>query len=573
MHTKMKPIIISILLGVSELCILIAGQPWPGVTFCVKPSLLTNCSLNHECIHAVDCQTLDYYIQNTLTINSYRNVTVYFLNGNYRGNCIEPEESPLNLAPSNVQMIGESEGVHIMCMHVEFGNYRLQNSVVLFERMAMINCHINTITSMVKLQMISVKAESMALDLLTSKPMSKVVIHGSLITRTVLQVGSQIEHVILSECTLHDGFLALFAGANVTVESCNLINYNIRLLEGNILISGESLIVASNQSSAILAFSSNIALSGNIDFVNNTAASTGGAMALYSTNLKILGGTHVSFVNNKASDVGGAIYIDPGYFAQTLFLLKESIVSPCFFHMAECNDTNGAYFHFSENSATNGGDDIYGGTLDTRDTSAPRACYPSMDLIPECPVMINGNILVSSDPTRVCICQDDSNPQCKHQNANYNLKIHSGEAFTIQAVVVGGDFGPTIGAVYAHFLPSTYFPSPLMKGQSQVINKVNCTELNYTLYFNHTQTNNITMYLITMHTDTSCLLNDPAMPYDINAYCLRTTPLYFHVTLLPCLPGFTIVGEPPKCDCYPTLRAYGIECNIVNGTGYFSWNI
>ena len=70
------------------------------------------------------------------------------------------------------------------------------------------------------------------------------------------------------------------------------------------------------------------------------------------------------------------------------------------------------------------------------------------------------------------------------------------------------------------------------------------------------------MYLTTMYTDTNNTFGGCSY-----AYCSHTTPVYLDISLLPCLPEFTVLGEPPKCDCYPALRAYGIQCKIINGTG------
>ena len=98
---------------------------------------------------------------------------------------------------------------------------------------------------------------------------------------------------------------------NVTVKSCNLTSYKIFSISSSALFTGVSQITASDQDSAILSVLSTIILSGNVAFIDNTAPK-GGALALYSSHLKIMGGTNVSFINNTAYEVGGAIYVDPG---------------------------------------------------------------------------------------------------------------------------------------------------------------------------------------------------------------------------------------------------------------------
>ena len=543
----MKAIAIPILLG--ELCLLTFGQPWPGVTFCVKPSMLTNCSLSHECYNASECETLDYYLKNIdSTINMHKNITLYFLNGNYSG----VEITIIN--PYYVKMIGESEDVQIWYMYVDFTKYKFH---VQFERIAMMNWHMSISDLLMKLQFISVTMQSMYIEF---DLMSNIVIQDSLVSETLLPVGGQNTSSLFSGCTLQFGTLSLSYANNVTVENCNLTNYKVFLLNSNIFFSGESQIAASNLSSAILSFSSTIVLSGNVEFINNTATN-GGAMALYSSNLNITGGTRVSFINNTAFDVGGAIYIDPGHLMQTLFLLEGSMLSPCFYQIIECNDTNGVTIHFANNMAANGGGDIYGGSLNKN------VCNAAGDVA--CPIAINGTTSVSSDPTRVCLCNNNNEPQCTLLSTSY--KIYPGETFTVRAVVVGGDFGPTIGAVYAKFLPSTHFPLPSLNRQNQVISNNSCTKLYYSLYSNYTQ-NGLMMYLTTLYTDTIKNKPDDNCYNYSDVYCSHTTPVYFNISLLPCLPGFTILSEPPKCNCYPALSANGVQCKIINGTGYFSWN-
>ena len=554
---EMKTILLPILLG--ELCLLVyyaSGQPAAGVTFCVKPTKHTNCSLNYECHNARDCQNFEYYWNNINSIINQQqltNITLYFLNGIHTGNCVDPQQK-LSLVVPYMRMIGESEDVQIKCLFVEF--QKVIDMKV--EKMEMINGQISIKSSLLpqmltQAQIIFMKTQMVNLDF---KFLSHVIIKDSLISTNLLNIsGLPITNTshLLSGCTLYNGTFDLWSIANMTVENCNLTSYKILSINSSVLFTGVSQLAASNNS-AILSVLSTIVLSGNVFFINNRAPK-GGAIALYSSHLKLVGGTSVSFINNTAFVVGGAIYVDPGYLVQTLFLLKAGMVSECFYQIIACEDTPGVIFHFANNSAANGGGDIYGASLNTN------VCQPSEDTT--CPIAINGTTSVSSDPTRVCLCNKDSKPQCTQQSANY--KVYSGETFTVQAVVVGGDFGPTAGTVYANFLTSINFSLSSLDGQSQAIGNEHCTELNYTLYSNHTQ-NSVMMYLTTMYTDA-----DNEFGGCSNAYCSYTTPVYFNISLLPCLPGFTVLGEPPKCDCYPALRDNGIQCKIVNGIGYFSW--
>jgi len=61
----------------------------------------------------------------------------------------------------------------------------------------------------------------------------------------------------------------------------------------------------------------------------------------------------------------------------------------------------------------------------------------------------NNLSLISSDPSRVCICEDNR-PQCLEYTRN--VSVYPGQTFNISAYVVGQYMGTTKGIVYAKFL-------------------------------------------------------------------------------------------------------------------------
>ena len=56
---------------------------------------------------------------------------------------------------------------------------------------------------------------------------------------------------------------------------------------------------------------------------------------------------------------------------------------------------------------------------------------------------------ISADATRVCTCDKNGKPQCKEYATSYH--VYPGEQLPLDLVVVGGDYGTTIGTVYASF--------------------------------------------------------------------------------------------------------------------------
>ena len=103
---------------------------------------------------------------------------------------------------------------------------------------------------------------------------------------------------------------------------------------------------------------------------------------------------------------------------------------------------------FDNNTAINGGNDIYGASIEE--------CKSSTHCPPVDRVNISSSISsVSSDPLRICVCDHYGVPQCSNSKFIYmSWKIHPGEIFTIPAVIVGWDFGTTTGIAYANYLPT-----------------------------------------------------------------------------------------------------------------------
>ena len=582
------PLTIQVLLTV--LLITVSRGDELGTTYCVKPTPSTGCD-GHSC---QQCEILSFYLteRSVTNVNKQKNVTLYFLNGTHSGNCTLINHSVLppliKLAPQiQLVMIGENRNVVVRCLRLYFDEI----PIVELEKLVVINsvlhflsgihstlflssitiqlsyielCGVNYAHAHVQVQNTSIDSSDMKIDgtigeICLYVPISR---QGS---TDQIQIGianspnTTNTSILFSECEFCNGTTTFETGsANVTLKDCKLINFQVFVFDSIFLFSGITEFSDSYHNSALLSFSSTIILSENVSFINNTAT-VGGAMAFYSSILKIAPSASVSFINNSALERGGAIFIDPGFQVQELVLMKRTSRFECFYQVMDSNsDDKVCTLRFANNSAKSGGSDVYGASL-------------SSDLCSDCQLEVNVKTsFFSSDPTRVCLCDDNDVPQCNNNSFIFvDLEIYPGEVFTLSAIVVGGDFGPTIGVVYANFLPSTV-PLPSMEEHMyrQLTNSSeHCTQLNYSLRSSYVQ-NSIVMYLSALYTDVQ---NERDQDCIHDKYCSHTTPVYFNITLLQCSPGFTPLGEPPGCDCYPELTDNGIECEIVNKMGYFSW--
>ena len=295
-------------------------------------------------------------------------------------------------------------------------------------------------------------------------------------------------------------------------------------------------------------------------------------MYLYSIHqIHIESGINLTFINNSAGSKGGAIYIRPELLSDSndmfvvpiLRLLKPicSIQSP--------NCSNASVHILFSNNFAEAGDDIYGSSLQMCiSITMPSTCY-SLELS-------SRTSSFSSDPLRVCLCDSHGTPvpQCKNSQLLYNIsqQIYPGEDFTASVVIVGYDFGPTIGNVYANLLQENNSVHVKLDSTSRkghvISNSKRCTELSFSLLSEHevSQTLHMTMYLTAGYvigTPLSHMMTD----HLTDPYYILVTPIFFNITLLKCPPGFT--QKDNHCDC---SLEYFDNCSIVNGIGYFTWN-
>ena len=216
----------------------------------------------------------------------------------------------------------------------------------------------------------------------------------------------------------------------------------------NIAILGDTKVIFKNfkyNRSAIVLYSSNVTLSGKISFHDNIGV-TGGAMAFIFSMLYIDRDSHVEFFDNHATESGGALYVEFDPVQHPVY---------CFYQFLNYTNHSKYTLHFRGNSAYRGGDHIYGEYMHSAICSV--AFLHNCGLIGSCDVQKlfkynpdhNSSLSpVSSDPLRVCICNHDNKPQCL-KDAIQGIKVYPGEQFTLPAVVVGADFGATLGPVHA----------------------------------------------------------------------------------------------------------------------------
>ena len=136
--------------------------------------------------------------------------------------------------------------------------------------------------------------------------------------------------------------------SNVTIRNCTFINSAL-VFKAVLLHIADSRFIDNSQTTALRLYSSYLTFYGNVAFWNNNAVS-GGALSLIESAIHIQGNCSVDFTNNSAEETGGAVFVENN--------------NECFYAITEMGypEHNGSYckLHFRNNKARNGGDHIYG---------------------------------------------------------------------------------------------------------------------------------------------------------------------------------------------------------------------
>ena len=349
----------------------------------------------------------------------------------------------------------------------------------------------------------------------------------------------------------------------------------IQVINAKRIILSDSKFV-NNTGTAVLAYSSNIILAGKTIFYNNSGI-RGGAIALYQSYIYPNLQSEVVFIGNYANDVGGAIFV-------------ENVASDnlCFFQITSVCVKNTANLTFEKNVAITAGDDIYGGAvygvcniftenIDEKHHIAGFSIFHKDE---------TGLSAVSSDPKRVCLCNDQGTSLCAIIDYIYRElpRRYPGEVFTVPASVVGYDFGTVPGVVYSKLLDDGGNTTIKENQFVQEVNTRECKQLTFsiqTLSTNSKHTILLNTNRNTKITDSQIRLNamnDDELLRSIERFRLYktiTSNLLNHIVLITvllenCPTGFNLTTTPPYiCSCHPKLVDHGITvCIITNHTGW-----
>jgi len=309
-----------------------------------------------------------------------------------------------------------------------------------------------------------------------------------------------------------------------------------------------------NTVTAVYVVKSDIFVHGKLNFTGNSAYEGAAIFFGDGSSISVDNDTEISFTHNHADYTGGAIkvnkyYVSPSYASDDTY---------CFLR----NVGNNVRFTFNGNSARNGGDAIYGGQMGETKTESGKSCIYTLKSISHFIISSPNNLsLISSDPSRVCICEDNR-PQC--QEYTRNVSVYPGQTFNISAYVVGQHCGTAKGTVHAQFLNKSTTAHLSSGEHSQNVGQYLCNSthnvLNYTILTHHSE--GTETLVLTSH---NVPISEFPDPESVRGPILQVQ-LYLNITLLGCPPCFQFSSEDRGCVCITQLQQlppiYSITCDI-----------
>ena len=274
-----------------------------------------------------------------------------------------------------------------------------------------------------------------------------------------------------------------------------------------------------NKISSIKTIGSNVTMSGKVLFHNNTASLGTVLISAKNSLLITTDYSNIDFQNNHAINYGGVFYITTEESYQTSMCIQDIIQFSQRYNYNNRNNFNqevdgsliisrtecfvcveGSRSHarltFINNTAGKGGDVLYGGLV-ALGYDGDWNCLHSFKNISDISEQ-NGLSLISSAPSRVCLCNEAGQPDYLTVADPTTRVMYPGQTITIPTVVVGQDFGTVNGSVFAQFLhtPDTTDSVDMEPRHSIAVEHSQCSNLEYSIF---SQSENSTAVLVLTH--------------------------------------------------------------------------
>ena len=366
-------------------------------------------------------------------------------------------------------------------------------------------------------------------------------------------------NVIIAGCSLYHN-TAHMHGAALAAKDTSLIisqieNNVANNSGGGIYISqstvnfGSTAKLYSNQAlengGAIFAVDSSVVFSGsNVSIDSNQALNGGGIYLkrskLHGENLK----SNVSLTSNKASDGGGALYVKD--------VCNDSMQFYCFF--GNLNEDL-ISIDFNNNRANRSGSDLYGGLLSEftiygTDSSRIDLSKGGIDQFMSISNIKDSDHAISSEPTQLCRCIDDTHMNCDQKHNFYETIIEEGKEFNVSIVAINQVGKPVQATLYSSVKGTYTLPA------DQTIQSIPATCYNHSYRVLSSSNTSKRQFELNLYVQ-----EDPCSGTDFSLLSINVS-----TKECSCDPGFMKTNDSTRCICncderLMRYKQYGIECD------------
>ena len=303
-------------------------------------------------------------------------------------------------------------------------------------------------------------------------------------------------------------------------------------------------------------------------FVGNSALNGGGLLLTGGSNLYLQPNTTINFTNNLAKYKGGAIKSDSlslcgeipcGFFLESgCFFQIQTHREYDIFNISEITELRNIKLYFNNNTASDAGAALYGGSIDncsldfiSRELPSgfngfqPHRCPNSGEVFDSITNFDEQSLSISSDPLYICTCSDGE-PDCSFPSIARS--VYPGGRIEIPITAYGQRSGTTPAVIHVTARDNITIDEPQ---NTQNITH-SCTVLQYTI-----QTHQVgTTQRMTLYADNLC------PPKERTVTSVPTNAISVHVEILKCPPGFELSRIEPVCICGQRLQRFTNSCRL-----------
>ena len=284
--------------------------------------------------------------------------------------------------------------------------------------------------------------------------------------------------------------------------------------------------ITNNDMTGLWAFETAVVVSRNSTtvFHNNTGIDFGGGLIMNDGSYLVFEDHSIINFTKNSAEKGGAIYVENNGLSK----------SACFYQISDYTNPKSSKVYFSDNQASKAGTALFGGKVYCELFNIPM--ISSREIFEEIfdYSAQTGPSVISSEPTRVCFCDDKNTINCSQ--TQLTMTAYRGEEINISVVTVG----LKNGVVPAIFQIQPLVDKTINSEELHNTSAMECTMIQFTALYKH---------------------------YSLKVYNMDENKL-LNISFSNCPLGFNVSRKTKACDCEETLKqtVANVSCDAATST-------